>query len=255
MGSTFSCLNNYPIFEVLDGSKQVSADSWGACPESGSTGYSRTDGFCLGWSLRKTPTKMNEETKNDDYDNSYRPTWNIKITESVSFSNNNLLSILKSLGSTFDILNSNVLHTYFGLYATKDIIFHCETAKEGIILLTDKEFLDSKTKELPFDPYDKNNDSAYKKYYDISSDRYTGKVFFHGLMPLANRREEKDYIYFIWQKRNGKYFYLSFDIFLNSLTKSERMFLLRLCPKSPVKFPNDSYEELDINLYMNQIIR
>lgn len=219
MGARYSCLYNYPIFDVLDDSKQVSA-------------------------------KMNGETKENDYDDSYHPTWNIKITKSVSFSNNNLLSLLKYYGATFDVLDSNVLHTYFGLYATKDIMFQCETAKEGITLLTDKEFLDSKTNELPFDPYDKNNDSAYKRYYDISSNRYTGKVFFHGLMPLARRSEEKDYLYFICQKRNGKYFYFSWDIF-KDLTKSERMFLLNLCPKSSVKFPNDSYEELDISHYMN----
>jgi hypothetical protein len=59
MGATYSCLYNYPIFDVLEGSKQVSA-------------------------------KMNGETKENDYDDSYHPTWNIKITESVSFSNINI---------------------------------------------------------------------------------------------------------------------------------------------------------------------
>ena len=31
------------------------ADPWRTCLESGDAGYSRTDGFCFSWSLRKTP--------------------------------------------------------------------------------------------------------------------------------------------------------------------------------------------------------
>jgi hypothetical protein len=42
------------IFSHPDIWRIITADPWRACPESGDAGYSRTDGFCFSWSLRKT---------------------------------------------------------------------------------------------------------------------------------------------------------------------------------------------------------
>ena len=46
-----------------------SAEPWRACPESGDTGYSRTDEFCFSWSLRKTPTENQIENNNNNNQN------------------------------------------------------------------------------------------------------------------------------------------------------------------------------------------
>lgn len=174
-------------------------------------------------------------------DNSYEPTCGINISGPISLTNGRVLSLLEYHGGTFDILDSRCIDIFYGLYGTDLILFHCKIDGE-YTTFTQYEFLDPITKEVPLDYWKEGNFEAYKRYYDISSSRYTGKVFLKGIVRLATTRE-KDYAYLIWKKRNGEYFYLSYAHYM-SLSNSEKKFLIKFCPLSPPDFPDKSYRML-----------
>lgn len=180
-----------------------------------------------------------------EFDNSYEPTWCIHISKPISLTNSGVLSLLQYYGATFDQLDSRCIDTFYGLFATDIILFHCKINGE-YTTLTQYQFLDPITKEVPFDCFDQNNFEAYKRNYDISSSRYTGEVFLEGMVRLASTKgtiRETDYVYLIWKQRNGEYFYLSYLHYM-SLSNSEKKFLVNLCPVSPVDFPDKSYSKL-----------
>lgn len=179
------------------------------------------------------------------FDNLYNLTCGINISGPISLTNGRVLSLLEYHWATFDTLDSRCIDTFYGLYATDIVLFHCKINGE-YTTLTQKEFLDPITKVVPLDYFSQNNFRAYKRYYDILSSRYTGKVFLEGMVRLASTKgtiRETDYVYLIWKKRNGEYFYLSYAHYM-SLTHSEKKFLVNLCPVSPVDFPDKSYSKL-----------
>jgi hypothetical protein len=181
------------------------------------------------------------------FNNSYDPTRGINISGPISLTNGRVLSLLEYHGATFDQLDSRCIDTFYGLYGTDLILFHCKTS-DGYTTFTQYEFLDPITKEVPLDYFSQNNFGSYKRFYHISSSRYTGEVFLEGMVRLATingTTREKDYVYLIWKKRNGEYFYLSYIHYM-SLTPSEKKFLVNLCPVSPVDFPDKSYSALDL---------
>ena len=190
-------------------------------------------------------SKPNTLPPSSDFNSPYKPTRNINISKPISLTNSRVLSLLEYHGATFDTFDSRCIDTFYGLYATDIVLFHCKINGE-YTTLTQKEFLDPITKEVSLDYFSQNNFGAYKRYYDISSSRYTGEVFLEGMVRLATingTTREKDYVYLIWKQRNGEYFYLSYIHYM-SLTPSEKKFLVNFCPLSPVDFPDKSYSKL-----------
>ena len=174
-----------------------------------------------------------EETKilGNESKKDYRPTFGIKISNRISIRYPEISSLLKSYGASFSKSDLNGIIDFYGFLGTDLVLFQCETSS-GYTIFTQKEFLDLITKKVPF---------------DISSSKYTGKVFLKRIMPLAlvdGTTREKDYVYLVWKKRNGEYLYLSYTDFM-TLSVPNRDKLLNYCRISPVDFPDPSYRQIE----------
>ena len=189
-----------------------------------------------------------EETKilDNEYKEDYRATFGIDIRKEISIRYPEISSLLKSYGASFSKSDLNGIIDFYGFLGTDLVLFQCETSS-GYTIFTQKEFLDLITKKVPFDFWRNDNPEAYNKEYDISSSKYTGKVFLKRIMPLAlvdGTTREKDYVYLVWKKRNGEYLYLSYTDFM-TLSVPNRDKLLNYCRISPVDFPDPSYRQIE----------
>jgi hypothetical protein len=176
----------------------------------------------------------------------YSPTCGISIHKNVSLQYGRVYRLFEYYGiqiDSFPHIDPNPLVEFLGLYATDLILIHCKTPNGETMVFTQKEFLDPITRKIPLDIFSTDT-CLYHKYYDISCDRYTGKVYLQGIMPMATNKSR--YIHLIWKKKNGEYFYLSYKPYMD-LDRSEKKFLKNLYPMSPDMLIDDTFVKLELD--------